>query len=130
MNAQQKQIAQVVEGVFEDKITPSPAEKRKRVAVTAGKGLGIVASVALSAYLSMQQAISDRPTRQEVADQISAIESGSVKLSTESLSDRRKLEIQVTELKGEVRALSRTLAEGFADIKEELRYLRRRRNAR
>lgn len=122
--AEKQQLTAVVEGVFGSH--PTPEERRKGYVATAGKGLGIVASVALTAYLSMQQAISDRPTRDEVLQHISAVQDRGDEAAAAGLKDRRASDIKVVELKGEIKALREQVSEGFSEIKEELRYLRRR----
>lgn len=97
-------------------------EKRKKTAVGAGKFLGIIASVAMSAYFGLQQAISERPTKQETKDEISE-----VKAAHKDADDRvDEVEREVIKLEGKIDALDRKVSEGFADIKEELRYLRRK----
>ena len=122
--AETAKIVSIAEEVFDSH--PTPREKRKQYAATAGKGLVIIVSVALSAYLSMQQAISDRPTREEVFQQIGAVQDRGDLAAAEGLKDRRNSDIRIVELKGEIKALREQVTEGFKEVKEELRYLRRR----
>ena len=110
-----------------------PEDKPRRYVITAGKGLGVLLSVALTAYISVQEAISDRPTRANVKADITEVKdheaikhketSNSIKALDEEIDS---IEDVVISTNGKVDALDKKVSEGFAEIKEELRYLRRK----
>ena len=127
MTAQDEQaIVEAVHAAFTEH-EPTRDDKRRGYVATAGKGVVVIASVALSAYLSMQKAISDRPTRAEVKAQVTEVQAR-VEHDVKSIDEEHKaLDRQVMELRGEVKALDGKVGDGLDEIKEELRYLRRRR---
>lgn len=104
--------------------------KGKKYAKNAGKGLGALASVALTAYLSMQQAISERPTKEDLNTSLIPIKEmhedtkARVKKLEESFYALKEVLVSVS---ARVGALDDKVTEGLEDIKEELRYLRRNR---
>ena len=120
------EVAKAVEDALEHR-EPSEAqktrEKRKRAALSLGKGVTMLVGVALSAYLGLQQAISERPTKGEVKEDLTRVEAA----HAESEDRVDYIEREVMKIGGRVEALDKKVSEGFDEIKEELRYLRRQR---
>ena len=109
---------------YNGKIIDKPfIEKRKRAALSLGKGVTMLVGVALSAYLGLQQAISERPTKGEVKEDLTRVEAA----HAESEDRVDYIEREVMKIGGRVEALDKKVSEGFDEIKEELRYLRRQR---
>lgn len=122
----QSAIASAVQEAFASTQPSDEAKaktKRKNNLLGASKFLGIVASVVVSAYVGIQQAINERPTRNEVDAAIVEVEDDHKK--AESRVD--ELEFDVNDIGNKVDALDKKVSEGFSDLKEELRYLRRNR---
>lgn len=128
-------VAKITELITEPEQEVTP--RSKKYAIGAGKGLGVLLSVALTAYISVQEAISDRPTKAEVKDDIAEVKAAyrgheadnkEASDSIEALDEEvDSIEDAVIGLGSKVDSLDKKVSEGFDDIKEELRYLRRKR---
>lgn len=113
-----------MEAVDFEVVAVEPGSQNKKYAIEAGKGLGILLSVALASYLSAQKAISR--DIQSVKDR-AAIERADYNDRLKDLADDvDKTENLMIGVDEKLKALDVKVSEGFADIKEELIYLRRK----
>ena len=97
--------------------------KRRKIAVSGAKFVGVITSVAMSAYMGLQQAVTKL---EQTTAEVSAIAEKNESGLKDVLTRVRANERDVTKLEGKIDSLDKKVSDGFADIKEELRYLRRR----
>lgn len=123
---------------------PKPKGKSKQYVIGVSKGLGVLLSVALTAYISVQEAISDRPTKSEVRDDIAEVKAAHQEAKAEIKATHKETkaehgakiqaldeEIDVVEnaviaISGKVDALDKSVSKGLKAVADELRYLRRK----
>lgn len=97
--------------------------KRRKIVASGAKFVGVIVSVAMSAYMGLQQAVAKL---EQTTAEVSAIAEKNESSLKDVTARVRANERDLTKLEGKIDSLDKKVSDGFADIKEELRYLRRR----